>query len=212
MSKLFILLLFILSHSLHSQCYEFTYKKTPNLPEDVIASFKGNIPYSKFKLVVNENHSVYSCVGYFPSNSIRNIFDLHYFKDYTNKNVIISDYKNSDRISTIYSFINRQDWKILKGNYKIRGLNCQKAVYFDSGETKTFYYTNDIKLNEGPERYHNLPGFIVKIETVSGIIELESYKLNMTCENNNKIPKIGKNISNLDWEKYLESSVSSFQK
>jgi GLPGLI family protein len=100
---------------------------------------------------------------------------------------------------------------MIKGDYRIEGFNCQKAVYFDLGETKTFYYTKDIRLNESPERYNNLPGFIVKIETNSEIIELESYTSDSTCNKRIKVPKLHKKISSADWEHYLNSSVNSYQ-
>ena len=53
-------------------------------------------------------------------------------------------------------------WKIESEKQKIGEFNAQKATTFYQGRKWTAWFTTDIPLQEGPYKFHGLPGLIVK--------------------------------------------------
>jgi len=71
-----------------------------------------------------------------------------------NKAFLISD--------TIQSF----KWKIAAGEQKeILGYTCMKAIYKDSTDNLVVYFTPQISLPFGPDRFGELPGAILEIQS-----------------------------------------------
>lgn len=66
------------------------------------------------------------------------------------------------------------DWKILNDKQKILNYNTQKASLNFAGRAWNAWFTQAIPLQDGPYKFHGLPGLIVKIEdaTKSHIFEL----------------------------------------
>lgn len=56
------------------------------------------------------------------------------------------------------------DWKISNEKAKIGSYNTQKATTEFGGRKWTAWFTSDIALQDGPYKFHGLPGLIVKIE------------------------------------------------
>lgn len=55
-------------------------------------------------------------------------------------------------------------WKILPDKEKIGELNTQKASVNFAGRTWTAWFATDIPIQDGPYKFHGLPGLIVKLE------------------------------------------------
>lgn len=55
-------------------------------------------------------------------------------------------------------------WKILPDKEKIGELNTQKASVSFAGRTWTAWFATDIPIQDGPYKFHGLPGLIVKLE------------------------------------------------
>ena len=55
-------------------------------------------------------------------------------------------------------------WKILPEKQKIGEFDAQKAVTEFAGRKWTAWFTEEIPINEGPYKFKNLPGLIVKLE------------------------------------------------
>lgn len=72
----------------------------------------------------------------------------------------------------------KQDWKILSGKEKIGEFNTQKAVCDFAGRKWTAWFTTDLPIQDGPYKFHGLPGLIVKLEdnTHSHVFELKGSK------------------------------------
>ncbi|MCU7616466.1 GLPGLI family protein [Chryseobacterium sp. PBS4-4] len=56
------------------------------------------------------------------------------------------------------------DWKILPNKEKIGELSAQKASVNFAGRTWTAWFATDIPIQDGPYKFHGLPGLIVKLE------------------------------------------------
>jgi GLPGLI family protein len=56
------------------------------------------------------------------------------------------------------------DWKISNEKQKIGEYNTQKATTSFGGRNWNAWFSNDIPLQDGPYKFHGLPGLIVKIE------------------------------------------------
>lgn len=56
------------------------------------------------------------------------------------------------------------DWKISNEKQKIGSYNAQKATTDFGGRKWIAWFTTDIPLQDGPYKFHGLPGLIVKIE------------------------------------------------
>ncbi|KUJ52944.1 GLPGLI family protein [Chryseobacterium sp. JAH] len=56
------------------------------------------------------------------------------------------------------------DWKILAEKEKIGEFSAQKATTSFAGRKWTAWFTTDLPFQDGPYKFHGLPGLIVKIE------------------------------------------------
>lgn len=76
---------------------------------------------------------------------------------------------NDDRI---------MNWKILEDKQRILGYDVQKATINFAGRSWSAWFTTDLPIQDGPYKFHGLPGLIVKIEdtTKSHIFELTGIK------------------------------------
>ncbi|WP_027376865.1 GLPGLI family protein [Kaistella palustris] len=63
-----------------------------------------------------------------------------------------------------YNDDSKFNWKILNQKEKIGSYNTQKATTDFGGRKWTAWFTSDIPLQDGPYKFHGLPGLIVKIE------------------------------------------------
>ncbi len=72
-----------------------------------------------------------------------------------------------DRISmNLFSYDEdiKLNWKILPEKTKIGNYNAQKATTVFGGRKWTAWFSSDIPFQDGPYKFHGLPGLIVKIE------------------------------------------------
>lgn len=76
-----------------------------------------------------------------------------------------------ERISSGFTPLNigynddtKLNWKISNEKAKIGSYNTQKATTDFGGRTWNAWFTPDIPLQDGPYKFHGLPGLIVKIE------------------------------------------------
>ncbi|WP_079240279.1 GLPGLI family protein [Chryseobacterium indologenes] len=58
----------------------------------------------------------------------------------------------------------QQNWKIHKEKDKINGFNVQKASLDFAGRKWIAWFTTEIPIQDGPYKFHGLPGLILKIE------------------------------------------------
>ncbi|WP_010252580.1 GLPGLI family protein [Myroides injenensis] len=96
-------------------------------------------------------------------------------------------FKKSDEIKTIERFnffqlydivepINLVNWTILDERDVYNDLGIQKAIGSWKGRNWIVWFTQDIPLIEGPYKFKNLPGFVVKAEDEFGDYSFELIK------------------------------------
>ncbi len=58
---------------------------------------------------------------------------------------------------------NKQNWKLTDEKKKVKDLNLQKATTTWGGRNWVAWFTSDIPFQEGPYKFHGLPGLIVEL-------------------------------------------------
>ena len=107
-------------------------------------------------------------------------------------------------------------WKILPEKLKIGDFQTQKAETEMFGRKWTAWFTTEIPIQDGPYKFHGLPGLIVKIEDetkshsyiLNGIKNLKSEEIKNIDPNKNFVFDFGNavKISQSEYKKqYLES-------
>lgn len=71
-----------------------------------------------------------------------------------------------------------QNWKILPDKVKIGEFSAQKATCEFAGRKWIAWFTTDLPIQDGPYKFHGLPGLIVKLEDASNshLFELKGAK------------------------------------
>ncbi|UFH32837.1 GLPGLI family protein [Chryseobacterium sp. C-71] len=93
---------------------------------------------------------------------------------------------------------NIQDWKLTDEKKKVKDLNLQKATTSWGGRNWIAWFTADIPFQEGPYKFHGLPGLIVEL-----FDDKNDYKFELV-----KTQKIIKPVKNTYIDYMLGNSVS----
>ena len=87
------------------------------------------------------------------------------YKDLNNKTLINNEKILLDEFTTIDS-LNLFNWELIENESKIiMGLKCKKAKLAYRGRNYIAYYSPDIPCQNGPFKFHGLPGLIMEIKT-----------------------------------------------
>lgn len=70
-------------------------------------------------------------------------------------------------------------WKILNDTLSILGFKTQKAKLNFRGRDYFAWFSSNIKISDGPYKFHGLPGLILKIESTDGRFTFEAYSLKL---------------------------------
>lgn len=99
------------------------------------------------------------------------------YEVYLHNRILRDQYKVSDD--------RKIDWKISSEKQKIGEWNTQKAETEFGGRKWVAWFTSDIPIQDGPYKFHGLPGLIVKLEDLS-----KSHVFNLQAVKNlTEIPK-----------------------
>lgn len=94
-------------------------------------------------------------------------------------------------------------WKILSDKDKIGFWNVQKAECDFAGRHWIAWFSTDIPIQDGPFKFHGLPGLIVKIEDRSG-----SHKMELKGIKNNALER---DIHISEWENPIVIDYKKYQ-
>ena len=83
-------------------------------------------------------------------------------KKYPEMKVSLSEMISMKRLG--YEDATKMDWKIHPDKMKIGEYNAQKATTDYAGRKWTAWFSQDIPFQDGPYKFHGLPGLIVKVE------------------------------------------------
>lgn len=117
-----------------------------------------------------------------------------------------------------YNDETKMNWKITDEKAKIGSYNTQKATADFGGRKWNAWFTSDIPLQDGPYKFHGLPGLIVKIEDDGQNYSWE-LKGNKKVENFNEITYLesispggsGGKVSEVSREKF-DKTFNDFKK
>ena len=108
------------------------------------------------------------------------------------------------------------DWQILPEKQKIGNLESQKATTNFAGRNWIAWFTTEIPIQDGPYKFHGLPGLIVKLEDESkshqfelkGVKNLSNEELKNISPTNNFVFDFGENVE-MDYKKYKNFYLES---
>ncbi|MDN3586811.1 GLPGLI family protein [Pedobacter aquatilis] len=119
--------------------------------------FKKTLEEMKFKREENHDYTIAS-----------NIKPSFIYKNFSRRNIFFDGivgfkpYLASDSIPNF-------KWKITKERGKVLNYSCTKAVAKFRGRTYTAWYTDEISIRNGPWKFCDLPGLIIKVNDEQGI-------------------------------------------
>lgn len=97
-----------------------------------------------------------------------------YFKDYTNNSMLYENtiqfkhFPTKEKIDLI-------QWEIMSNETEeVLGYTCQAAVTEFRGRTYVAYFTNELGFSGGPWKFDGLPGMILKVYSLDGVVEFEA--------------------------------------
>lgn len=107
---------------------------------------------------------------------------------------------------------NIQNWKLTTEKKKVKNLNLQKATTNWGGRNWTAWFTTDIPFQEGPYKFHGLPGLITELYDNKG-----DYKFELVKTQNLANPKanmyidymLGNSVA-VDEKKYKDSKLKYY--
>ncbi len=164
--KTYTLLIFVIfSLPTYSQSktynYEITYTENILSKKDTVS------------LIVNNN-----CSFYFSKNNIKNntkkLIDAktgnfkvdiktNNFVHKTNQMILSSEHIFNKRFLVTDSLIN-QKWQVTPEIKRMLGYSAYKAIGSYKGRNYIVWFTTEIPVNNGPWKFGNLPGLIIKVE------------------------------------------------
>ncbi len=195
MKKIFAGIMAILSIATYAQNQRFSYEykfvrdsaeKDKSETEIMLLNVfsKGSQFYSKD---VFESDSILNAEFKKQSGGLDHHIDLSKFKSkgkvryQVEKNYpdySVNFFTNLGSIEYMIQESRNQNWKILPEKEKVGEFNTQKATCDYVGRIWTAWFTTDIPIQDGPHKFHGLPGLIVKLEdkTKSHIFELKGVR------------------------------------
>ncbi len=190
----FFALFSIYSYSQKKSNYIFGYRLN-YVPDSTNVN---NIRTEDFVLYVTEGKSLFTSENYLKRDSIikstqvTNVLNISKLPNTRFKYVLIKEGNKIKYYETIlkYKFEYEEDakfdWNLVSGETKkIGNYNCSKANLKYGGREWEAWFTVDIPINDGPFKFSNLPGLIVKISDSKKhySFELISIEKNRIIEN-----------------------------
>ncbi|ASK31033.1 hypothetical protein CEY12_13360 [Chryseobacterium sp. T16E-39] len=108
---------------------------------------------------------------------------------------------------------NSQNWKLTDEKKKLKNISVQKATTNWGGRTWIAWFTSDIPFQEGPFKFHGLPGLIVEVYDTKNNYRFElvrSTKVDKIIEN--QFITMSKQMSiPVTWEKYKSTRLKYYE-
>ncbi|WP_294285606.1 GLPGLI family protein [uncultured Chryseobacterium sp.] len=106
-----------------------------------------------------------------------------------------------------------QNWKLAKESKKLKGLMLQKATTTYGGRNWTAWFTKEIPFQEGPYKFHGLPGLIVELYDDKDNYRFELVKsVKMAGISKNRFIEMSRQMSvPVEWEKYRNTKLTYYE-
>lgn len=106
-----------------------------------------------------------------------------------------------------------QNWKLTNESKKVKDLTLQKATTHYGGRDWTAWFTKEIPFQEGPYKFHGLPGLIVELYDDKNDYKFDLVKsVKLDKHVNNMFIKMSKEMSvSTTWEKYKSTKLAYYE-
>lgn len=126
-----------------------------------------------------------------------------------------ADYNYYDVLENVVlklSSKNTQNWKLTNEKKKVKDLNMQKATTNWGGRNWTAWFTTDIPFQEGPYKFHGLPGLITELYDDKNNYKFELVKTQKIAnpKGNMYIDYMVKSSVAVDDKKYKDSKLKYY--
>jgi len=146
---------------------------------------------------VNDNSGKQLLDAYF-QDSIGHV----YFKDFKKKQLVMREYKVMTPYLGEEPQLPQFKWKIEKEYKQIGKFKCQKATTEFRGRTYEAWFTQEIKISNGPWKLHGLPGLILEAVDSTGEVKFLFTSINIPTDDVVEIepPTDGKKVTFEEWK------------
>lgn len=217
MNKLFFTFLFagsLMKSQAHRFIYDVVYKK------DSVSTVRTK---ENYHLDIENDNIMYYTRDFFTADSL--ISNNLKFPDHAKLNTssIIFHKKGSENYeefdllegSTILKLqsAESQNWKLTHESKRLKNLLLQKATTIYGGRNWTAWFTKEIPFQEGPYKFHGLPGLIVELYDDKDNYRFELVKsVNMPAIPKNQFIEMSRQMSvPVDWEKYKKTKLTYYE-
>ncbi|WP_373497131.1 GLPGLI family protein [Aquiflexum sp.] len=104
----------------------------------------------------------------------------------------------------------RIPWKLGSDTKEIQGYLCKNAFFKDENEREILaWYTEELRIPIGPDRFHGLPGLIMEVNINEDeiVITVEKMDFRSLKKNELKEPKGGQEISDEEYRAMMEEQL-----
>lgn len=130
------------------------------------------------RLIINENASLYEIFDVEASSNeperynsdkgtavvvLKPKKNRFYYKDLKNKTITNRERIFIEKFFVLDSLDNLFEWKLTQKRKNILGYDCQEATTEFRGRKYTAYFTPEIPVQNGPWKFHGLPGLILEV-------------------------------------------------
>ncbi len=216
MKNSIVLFTVIISNFIFSQTYRFIYDVESRKDSTLTLITKEN-----YHLDINGEEVNYYTRDFFIADSLiinnlpfsQNIkLNTSNIVSHKKGNNNFEEYDIIENIVLNLKTIDTQDWILTNEKKTINGLSIQKATTKWGGRDWIAWFTESIPFQEGPYKFHGLPGLIVELEDIKGnykfsLVKSENLKNNYV----NQFIDMSKKLSvSVNWEKYKSIKLSYY--
>ncbi|WP_411898263.1 GLPGLI family protein [Elizabethkingia occulta] len=216
--KIKLLFLFTLGSLLyHSQNHRFIYEVRSKKDKKTTDFVKEN-----YHLDVGKDEVTYYIRDFYIADSLINN-NIPFPKDMLLNTSALVIHKPASNIYDEYDLLensvfklrseDNQTWKLSDDKKVIKNLTLQKATTTWCGRNWTAWFSTDLPFQEGPYRFHGLPGLIVELYD-----EQNDYHFNLVRSENlklaskNQFLEMTKQMGVLvDWDKYKKAKLAYYE-
>lgn len=215
MKKNLLILLVIISNIINAQNIAIEYQLETNRDNHHLSK-RGN-----YILKTNENSSLFMPVGKDPKTLYKkDIEDIETIwvkgnLQHVNLSQGINDFAFNDiyfinesnlyynkilfnEISFIKEDLDLFNWQILGDTKTILNYKCKKAVSSFRGRLYEAYFTEELKSNGGPWKFHGLPGTILSVRSVDDYFSIVAKSVNIQDNSEIKNPLVSNNFISIE--------------
>ncbi len=188
--------------------FNFSISQNIEIIYDQTITFDALITEATYKLVLSNGKSYYyeinKTVRQNPNSDTDFMENKHkvipfVIKDYKVKSIIYNQ-PIINKITYIRDSLPLQKWEIMNEVKLINNFKCQKAITNFRGRDYIAWFTPDIQVIGGPWKFDGLPGFILEVSSIDGVLKIIANKINF--KKSDKINFNFKKEKFITWDEY----------